>query len=93
METGILDQGECLRATQARLLRHGKNNSWIEVTLQEGKNREIRRMAEQLGFATLRLIRISVGGLQLGMLPKGQARPLLAEEVQSLAQLGIQKLK
>jgi 23S rRNA pseudouridine2605 synthase len=72
--------GEWLRAKRARIVRTGKTNSWLEIVLDEGKNRQIRRMLEALGIEVLRLIRISVGPLELGQLVKGNFRELTAAE-------------
>jgi 23S rRNA pseudouridine2605 synthase len=74
------DDQECLRATQCSLLRSGEKNSWIEISLDEGKNRQIRRMLGALGVEILRLVRISIGPLELGKLAKGMYRQLTADE-------------
>jgi len=81
IETGVTSEaGDFLRARQARLLRAGEKNCWLEITLHEGKNRHIRRMLAALGVEVLRLVRVSVGPLQLGKLAKGAYRPLSAAE-------------
>jgi 23S rRNA pseudouridine2605 synthase len=72
--------GETLRAKRVSLLRAGEKNSWIELILDEGKNRQIRRMFDALGIEVLRLIRVAIGPLQLGTLPKAQQRPLRPDE-------------
>lgn len=72
--------GEMLRARHARHLRAGEKNCWIEMVLDEGKNRHIRRMMEAMGVEVLRLVRTAIGPLQLGDLAKGQHRALTSNE-------------
>lgn len=86
---GIEDEGETLTAASARLLREERpeegQSCWIEIVLTEGKNRQIRRMADACGLEVLRLIRVSIGKLELGNLEKGATRELTAAELQLLA--------
>ena len=77
---------ESLHAKAASILRHGEKNSWLEITLDEGKNRHIRRMLETLNVEVLRLIRVSMGPLELGELKKGAARHLTSWEKKALDQ-------
>ena len=77
---------ENLLAKRARLLRHGDKNSWLEITLDEGKNRQIRRLLEALGVGVLRLVRVAIGPVELGDLKKGSARLLTPEEKRALDQ-------
>jgi 23S rRNA pseudouridine2605 synthase len=76
--------GEELRAKQARRLRTGQKNCWVELILDEGKNRQIRRMMETVGVEVLRLVRVAIGPLQLGDLAKGKYRTLTSEEKRML---------
>ena len=76
--------GDFLRAKSVRMLRSGEHNSWIEIILDEGKNRHIRRMLEALKIEVLRLVRVGIGPLTLGDLPKGATRPLDQNEKQAL---------
>jgi 23S rRNA pseudouridine2605 synthase len=76
--------GELLRAKQARRLRAGQKNCWIEIVLDEGKNRHIRRIMEGLGVVVLRLVRVAIGPLPLGDLAKGTYRALTVEEKRML---------
>jgi 23S rRNA pseudouridine2605 synthase len=80
MVRGVRHDGEDLHATQARLLRSGQKNCWLEIILDEGKNRQIRRMLEALGVEVLRLVRVAIGPLELGKLAKGEYRPLTKDE-------------
>lgn len=75
---------EILRVKRAGLLRHGTKNSWIEVVLEEGKNRQIRRLLEALGVEVLRLVRVGIGPLELGTLKKGDVRELKTDEKHAL---------
>jgi 23S rRNA pseudouridine2605 synthase len=79
--SGVLAGGEVLKAKCVRKLREGLKNSWLEIVLDEGKNRQIRRMLDACGIEVLRLVRVSIGELQLGDLPKGGTRELTSEEV------------
>lgn len=82
--SGIDDAGERLSAVSATLLRAGEKNAWVEIVLDEGRNRQIRRLLEAFDIATLRLIRVAIGGLALGDLPKGQWRALTEEDLQRI---------
>jgi len=81
---GIDDAGERLSAVSATLLRAGEKNAWVEIVLDEGRNRQIRRLLDAFDIATLRLIRVAIGGLALGDLPKGQWRALTEADLQRL---------
>ena len=72
--------GEFLRVKGARVLREGQRNCWVEIILDEGRNRHVRRMCEGLGVEVLRLIRVAIGELKLGDLAKGAVRVLSEEE-------------
>jgi 23S rRNA pseudouridine2605 synthase len=76
--------GDILRAKKARILGGGERNTWLEIVLDEGKNRQIRRMFERLGIEVLRLVRVGIGPLALGKLGKGCFRALTVEEKESL---------
>jgi len=85
LEAGVISDGELLKAKRAKLLRTGEKNSWVEIVLDEGKNRQIRRMLEPCGVEVLRLVRVAIGTLELGNLAKGKARELTRTEVEMLA--------
>jgi 23S rRNA pseudouridine2605 synthase len=80
----ITDDGDRLRAKSVRTLRGGVRNTWLEVVLDEGKNRQIRRMLMTLAVDVLRLVRVAIGPLALGELPKGEVRALTGAEKQAL---------
>ena len=83
---GVTDEsGERLRARSVTLLRAGEKNAWLQIVLDEGRNRQIRRLLAAVEINVLRLLRVAIGELALGDLPKGQWRWLTPAEVGSLA--------
>jgi 23S rRNA pseudouridine2605 synthase len=84
LRSGVRSQGDELRVRRAEILRHGERHSWLEIVLDEGKNRHIRRMLEALRIEVLRLVRVAVGPLSLSDLAKGAARTLTPPEKASL---------
>jgi 23S rRNA pseudouridine2605 synthase len=85
---GVDDAGERLAAKEARVLRAGTRTAWLEITLDEGRNRHIRRLLDAFGVEVLRLVRVAIGPLSLGTLPKGGWRHLTNQEVQTLGARG-----
>jgi len=81
---GIACDGEILSVASVERLRAGAKHAWLEIVLAEGRNRQIRRLLDALDIGVLRLVRVAIGPLQLGELPKGQWRELTAEEVAAL---------
>ncbi|MER3435584.1 MAG: pseudouridine synthase [Leptolyngbya sp. ERB_1_1] len=67
-------------------IRFRKNipTAWLEITLTEGKNRQVRRMTAAVGFPTLRLVRVAIAQLRLNDLSPGQWRDLTPEELKLL---------
>ncbi len=85
MRKGITtEEGDLLGAKRVSLIRRGSRNSWLEVVLDEGKNRQVRRLLEALGVKVIRLVRIAIGPVSLGDLGKGMYRHLTEEEKRAL---------
>lgn len=82
---GIECEGEFLRAASATLLRHGERNAWLEIVLDEGRNRHIRRLLAALDLKVMRLVRVAIGPVQLGELAKGAWRRLDDAEIAALS--------
>ncbi|HEX4488558.1 MAG TPA: pseudouridine synthase [Terriglobales bacterium] len=74
------EEGEVLSVKEISVIRSGERNAWMQITLDEGKNRHIRRMLSAIEIEVLRLVRITVGPLRLGDLAKGGSRELTARE-------------
>ncbi|HOA34186.1 MAG: rRNA pseudouridine synthase [Clostridiales bacterium] len=66
------------------VLEQKEDRTVLEIKLKEGRNRQIRRMLEEIGAETARLKRTAIGGIKLGMLRPGKWRELMQEEVASL---------
>ena len=84
LEHGVDVDGEHLGVTSARALRAGHKHAWLEIVLDEGRNRQIRRLLAALDIGVLRIVRVALGPLLLGDLAKGQWRLLSEREIDSL---------
>lgn len=67
---------EFMKAASAKIHKEGEKNCWLEITLTEGKNRQIRRMLAHLGYEVLRLVRIQIDDFILGDLKPGEIRTI-----------------
>ena len=84
LEKGIsLEDGKTSPA-KIRKVKKTDANSWIEITIHEGRKRQIRRMLEKVGHPVIKLRRIRINGLELGRLPIGAVRHLKPEEIERL---------
>ncbi len=88
LQAGTVDAGERLTAKAADLLRTGGKTAWLEIVLDEGRNRQIRRLLAAHGLGTLRLVRVAIGPVALGPLAKGAWRHLTDGEISALAPTG-----
>lgn len=88
MESGVIEGGERLGVLRAEVLRAGERNAWLRLVLDEGRNRHLRRLLGALGLEVLRLVRVRIGDLVLGALPKARYRLLERAEVERLARTG-----
>ena len=84
LEGGAPCDGERLAAKSARCLRTGAKHAWLEIVLEEGRNRQIRRLLGMFDVSVLRLVRVAIGSVSLGTLPKGEWRMLREQEVEAL---------
>ncbi|MFO3704472.1 pseudouridine synthase [Xanthomonas codiaei] len=89
LQAGVIDpdpqgEGGLLRAKRVEVLREGERNAWLEIVLDEGRNRQIRRLLAALDIGVLRLVRVAIGPLAIGELGKGAWRMLSAAEVLAL---------
>jgi 23S rRNA pseudouridine2605 synthase len=84
LQAGVDDRGEHLSAESVRELRRGDKHAWLAIVLDEGRNRQIRRLLAAFDIHVLRLVRVAIGPLELGDLAKGKWRVLTEGEVASL---------
>lgn len=72
------------RPAIVKRLRGTAKYTFLEITITEGRNRQVRRMLEAVGSKVLKLVRIAIGGVRIGALPIGKHRPLTEEELSAL---------
>ncbi len=100
MRKGLLLKGARTRPAEVRVLpeapalpdrpvpirfRKSVPTAWLQITLREGMNRQVRRMTAAVGHPTVRLVRVAIGPVRLGDLPPGQWRELTSGEIAQLA--------
>ncbi len=91
-----LDDGSKTQPAIIRVVAQGEERSVLEMSIKEGKNRQIRRMCEAVGLQVVRLSRKSIGPVKLGMLPPGKHRELKPSEILALkaaAEKGVRRNK
>ncbi len=84
LRKGIKIDGKLAVPVSVHLVKTLKANSWIRITLHEGRKRQIRKMLERVGHSVIKLIRIAIDGVRLGEIKPGQFRPLTKEELEEL---------
>ena len=84
LRDGVEIDGEPWQVAEVEVLRHGERHAWLAIVLDEGRNRQIRRLLSALGIGVLRLGRVAIGELARDALPKGQWRLLDEAEQQHL---------
>lgn len=85
---GIDIGGYITQPCETTVFKKNPHNSWLEIILKEGKNRQVRRMIETLGYKVLRLVRVGIGPLKLTDLKKGEWRPLTRSEIVAIQASG-----
>lgn len=83
LKRGLTFEGVTYRSIDAKIENDTGSNTWISVTLTEGKNREIRKVMEALNLQVTRLIRVSYGPFQLGNLPSGEVEEIKRKVIKS----------
>lgn len=89
----VLDDGVRTRPAECRVLRSNAGSTWLEITLREGKNRQVRRMCAAVGHEVSKLRRVRIGPVELGDLPAGAVRPLTKVEIEGIRRMGFQRKK
>lgn len=80
LEQGVTIEGKKTAPAQVEIVEAQPNNTWINITIHEGRNRQIRKMCEAVGYPVMRLIRTKLGPWELGDIPLGKYRTLNPSE-------------
>ncbi len=89
LEKGIFLQDGKTAPAKVKKIRKEEMNSWVEITIHEGRKRQVRRMFDHVGRSVIKLKRIRTGGLSLGDLPEGRFRHLTLDEVKTLRETAL----
>jgi len=91
LEQGVFLKDGRTAPAKVRKLRKEESNSWVEITIHEGRKRQVRRMIDFTGHSVIKLKRTKVGNLNLGDLPVGAYRHLTLDEVRGLREMSTQE--
>ncbi|PWU08407.1 MAG: rRNA pseudouridine synthase [Terriglobia bacterium] len=86
LRRGVQLKDGATRPAEVKLLRHSAKYTYLELTITEGRNRQVRRMLEAVGSKVLKLVRTAIGTIRIGDLPIGKWRPLTEDEFRALRQ-------
>ncbi len=81
LESGVTIEGQKTALAKVTIAEAQANNTWIDITIHEGRNRQIRKMCEAVGYPVLRLIRTHLGPWELGELQSGKFRALTPADI------------
>jgi len=84
LEKGVKLREGVTAPARVKKLKKSVANSWVEITVHEGRYRQVRRMLEEVGYPVIKLIRVTYGSLALGNVPLGKYRHLTSDEVKLL---------
>lgn len=84
LESGVVLEDGITSPAKAEVIKKTKKNTWLSLTIHEGRKRQVRRMCEAVGFPVKELQRVSFGPLSLGDLKQGSYRELTAVECREL---------
>ncbi|HBH62346.1 MAG TPA: pseudouridine synthase [Nitrospiraceae bacterium] len=84
LERGIMLDDGITAPAKVRLVKKLKANSWMDITIYEGRKRQVRRMFERIGHSVSKLVRTRINGLSLGDLKPGEYRYLTPDEIAKL---------
>lgn len=93
LQRGVFLKDGKTAPAKVKKLRKEEANSWVEITIHEGKKRQVRRMIDYTGHSVIKLKRVRIGGLNLGNLPTGAYRHLTVEEVNGLKESSMREQK
>lgn len=87
LKRGVKLSDEYIKPVSVNILGHENNNTWLEVTISEGKKHQVRRMIQRIGYEVIRLVRVKMGPLELGELKRGSYREVTEAEKEALMEL------
>ncbi len=87
LRNGVVLNDGLTQPALVKIIKNRPTETWLEITIREGRNRQVRRMCQQVGHEVSYLKRTNFGTLSLGNLPKGQYRYLKEQEIKELKEL------